>query len=161
MRYLSVLLVGLVLIPEAFAQREASTAYVGKKIANLTFGDENGNSVSLYNFKDKKAIVLVFLSFDCPVSNSYAQPLANMAEEYGKHGVAFIGLCANEDETPAPVAKQARHFNANFPVYLDAKLAAANALKAEITPECFVLDGNYVLRYRGRIDNTYSERLIK
>ena len=36
-----------------------------------------------------------------------------------------------------------------------------NALKAETTPECFVLDGGYTLRYRGRIDDSYYERLKK
>ena len=40
-----------------------------------------------------------------------------------------------------------------------AKLAAADALKATTTPEAFVLDHNFVLRYRGRIDNAYSSRL--
>ena len=140
---------------------EPSSAYLGKKIGNLTFTGDNGKSQSLYDLKDQKAVVLVFLSFECPVSNSYSQPLADMAKEFGKYGVTFIGLTVNEDETPAQVAKQARHFNLNFPVYLDKKLAAANALKAELTPECFVLDGSFVLRYRGRIDNSYSERLKK
>jgi peroxiredoxin/mono/diheme cytochrome c family protein len=159
-RFLSILLIGI-LASAAQAQREQSTAYVGKKIANLAFKDENGKSRSLYDLKDKKAIVLVFYSFDCPVSTSYAQPLADMAKEFDRHGVSFIGLTINEDETPAEVAKQAAHYNLNFPVYLDGKLAAARALKAETTPECFVLDGGYVLRYRGRIDNSYSERLKK
>ncbi len=36
-----------------------------------------------------------------------------------------------------------------------------SALKAETTPECFVLDGGYTLRYRGRIDDSYYERLKK
>jgi peroxiredoxin len=162
MRTLSVvLLTSLFAAAPARAEREPSTAYLGKKIANLRFQDENGKTQSLYDLKAKKAIVLVFFSFDCPVSNSYTQPLADMAKEFGKHRVAFIGLTTNEDETPARVAKQARHFNLPFPVYLDGKMTAADALKAEITPECFVLDGDYVLRYRGRIDNSYSDRLKK
>ena len=143
------------------AQPEPSTAYLGKKIGNLTFKDENGKVHALYELKDKKAIVLVFYSFDCPVSTSYAQPLADIAKELEKHGVSFIGLTVNEDESAAEVVKQARRFNLNFPFYVDAKLAAATALKAETTPECFVLDGDYVLRYRGRIDNSYAERLKK
>ena len=159
-RFLSILLAG-VLASSAQAQREPSTANVGKKIANLAFQDESGQSHSLYSLKDKKAIVLVFYSFECPVSTSYAQALTDMVTEYGKHGVSFIGLTINDDDTPAEVARQAAHFNLNFPVYLDGKLAAARALKAETTPECFVLDGGYVLRYRGRIDNSYAERLQK
>jgi peroxiredoxin len=160
-RSLLAILAGLLLTPAVQAQREPSSAYLGKKIANLSFQDDAGKTHSLYDLKNKKAIVLVFYSFECPVSTSYAQPLAELCKEMENHGVAFMGLTINDDDTPAQVAKQAKHYNLNFPVYIDKKLVAAKALKAEITPECFVLDGDYVLRYRGRIDNSYSERLKK
>src|SRR6266545_2480692 len=140
---------------------DPNTANVGKKIANVAFKDAAGKASSLYDLKDKKAIVVVFLSFDCPVSNSYSQPLADMATEFGKQGIEFVGLTVNQDETPAQVAKLARTFALPFPVYLDRNFAAADALKAEITPEAFVLDGGFVLRYRGRIDNSYFARLKK
>ncbi len=166
LRYLALILVvavsaGLWSAAPTRAGKEPATTQLDKKIADLTFKDENGKTHSLYDLKDKKAIVVVFLSFECPVSNSYSQPLADMAKDFGRHGVSFIGLTTNEDESSAQVAKQARDYNLPFPVYKDEKLAAADALKAGITPECFVLDGNYVLRYRGRIDNSWSERLKK
>src|SRR5262249_47786372 len=59
------------------------------------------------------------------------------------------------------VAKKAGEYKLGFPVYKDDKGAAALALKAEATPEAFVLDHNFVLRYRGRIDDAYSARLKK
>src|SRR5438876_11521925 len=125
-------LVATLLLVRSSHADDPTTTHHGKKIANLAFTDADGKTTHLYDLKDKKAIVLVFLSFECPVSTSYAQPLADMHKEYAKHGVAFIGLTTNEDETPAQVAKQARHYNLPFPVYLDAKLSAANALKAQI-----------------------------
>src|SRR5437773_10387385 len=87
-----------------------STAQLGKKIDNLQFTDADGKALSLYDLKDKKAIVLVFLSFDCPVSQSYSQPLADMAKAFDKLGVAFLGLTVNQDETLADVAKHAKEF---------------------------------------------------
>jgi len=138
-----------------------SRAKLGAKIPNLVLEGDKSQQLALYDLKDKKAIVLVFFSFECPVSNSYCQPLIDMHKEYEKHGVTFIGLTVNDDDTAAHVAKQARAFNLTFPVFRDRGLAAARALEADFTPECFVLDGNYVLRYRGRIDNSYSERLKK
>jgi peroxiredoxin len=136
-----------------------STANLGKKIANFGLADAQGKSWSLYNVKDQKAIVIVFLSFECPVSTSYAQPLADMAAEFGKAGVAFVGLTVNPDQSAAEVAREARNYKLPFPVFRDAGFKAADAVKAEITPEVFVLDSNYVLRYRGRIDNSYYARL--
>ncbi len=138
-----------------------STANLGKKIENISFKDSEGKTVSLYDLKNKKAIVIVFVSFDCPVSTSYAQPLADMAKELGKSGVAFLGLTTNPEETDADVAKHVKDFGLPFPVGRDVGLKAADALKAEITPEVFLLDGEYMLRYRGRIDNAYSDRLKK
>src|SRR4051812_33856269 len=57
---------------------EPNTAQLGKKIVNIPFTDADGKTTHLYDLKDKKAIVIVFLSFECPVSNSYAQPLAEI-----------------------------------------------------------------------------------
>jgi peroxiredoxin len=138
-----------------------SRAQLNQKIANVTLKDAAGKTTSLHDLKGKKATVVVFLSFDCPVSTSYSQPLAELAKQYAKQGVAFLGLTVNQDETPAQVAKQARAFDLPFPVYLDRKLAAADALKADVTPEVFLLDCDFVLRYRGRIDNGYYARLKK
>jgi peroxiredoxin len=138
-----------------------STAQVGKKIDNLAFTDDKGKTFNLYDLKDRKAIAIVFLSFECPVSTSYAQVLADMATEFGKHGISFIGLTVNQEESRASVTKHAREWKLPFPVVLDKGYAAVDALKAEFTPEVFLLDGNYVLRYRGRIDNSYYARLKK
>jgi peroxiredoxin len=150
---------GLVAAGAAQADEPAAATRVGKKIDNFTLTDAGGKPWSLHDVKDKKAIVLVFLSFDCPVSTSYSQPLADMAAEFGKHGVAFVGLTTNPDDSPAQVAKHARDFNLPFPVLKDAGFKATGALGAEITPEAFVLDSGFVLRYRGRIDDNYQARL--
>jgi peroxiredoxin len=150
----------LVVRVPAFAQ-EISRAKLGEKIPNLTFKDAQGNLHQLHDLKEKKAIVLAFLSFECPISTSYSQPLCAMAKDFGKFGVTIWGLTVNEDETRADVAKHAKEYSLTFPVFKDEKLLAVDALKAEITPEVFVLDGDFVLRYRGRIDNSYSERLKK
>jgi peroxiredoxin/mono/diheme cytochrome c family protein len=144
----------------AVAQPEPSQAKLGEKMPNLTFKDEKGKTYRLYELENKKAIAIVFISFECPVSNSYMAPLSEIADEFGKAGVTLWGLTTG-DETPGQIAKSAKHFNLTFPVFKDERLKAADALKAEFTPEVFVLDGNFVLKYRGRIDDMYSERLKK
>jgi peroxiredoxin len=145
----------------ARAGEKTSTAQLGKKIDNVTFRDAAGKQFALHDLKDKKAIVVVFLSFECPVSLSYSQPLNDLAAEYAKQGVAVVGLTVNQGETDADVAKHVKDNNLKFPVFRDVDFRAADALKAEVTPEAFVLDGNFVLRYRGRIDNSYYARLKK
>src|SRR4051812_41850767 len=133
----------------------ANTDRLGTKIDPLPIRDSAGQPVAL---PEAKATVVVFLSFDCPVSNSYAAPLAEIAREYGSKGVTFIGLNPS-DAGAADVAKQAKDFALGFPVYRDERLAAVDALKAKTTPEAFVLDRHHILRYRGRIDDGYLARL--
>ena len=138
----------------------ASAVGLGKKIeaGQLAFRDAAGKQVTLADFKGKKAIVVVFLSFECPVSSSYAEPLADLARAFSERGVAFVGVHA-PDETAAQIAKLARDFKLPFGVYRDERHAAAEALGAQVTPEAFVLDGDLVMRYRGRIDDHYAARL--
>ena len=149
------------LISAASAQQQPSQAKLGEKTPNLTFKDDKNKTFRLYELKDKKAIVIVFLSFECPVSKSYSQPLSEIAKEFEKFGVTVWGLATNEDETPEEIAKSAKQFELAFPVFKDVRLRAAEALSADISPEVFVLDGNFILKYRGRIDDMYSERLKK
>src|SRR5215471_8492609 len=46
------------------------------KILNLTFQNAAGKPASLYDFRGKKALVVVVLNFDCPNSTGYAPTLA-------------------------------------------------------------------------------------
>ncbi len=137
------------------AETKPDTNKINTKIDNLSFTTIQGKAISL---KDTKAVVVVFLSFECPVSNSYIATLTDMANQYREKGIPLIGVIPS-DQNGAEIAKLADEFKIGFPVCKDEKLALTDALKATHTPEAFVLDRNLVLRYRGRIDDKYSERL--
>jgi peroxiredoxin len=143
------------------AENAASTDKIGKKIERVSFKDAAGKPLTLDDLKAKKAVVVVFLSFECPVSTSYAQVLTDLARTYGPRDVAFLGITTNDDETAAEVARLAAEFKLPFPVFKDEGRVAADAFKATTTPEAFVLDRFHILRYRGRIDNGYAARLKK
>src|SRR5215210_701498 len=68
---------------------------------------------------DAKATAVVFLSFDCPVSNSYAAPLTELAAAYAAKGVRVVGVVA--EEPSAALAKQVADFKLGFPVLADPK----------------------------------------
>src|SRR5262249_36821744 len=114
----------------------------------------------LHDLKDRDAVVVVFLSFDCPVSRGYTANLAELAKTYGERKVAFLGVCPGDEELAA-LAKHAEEFALGFPVCRDDTLQAADACRARATPEAFVLDRDFVMRYRGRIDDTFSDRFKK
>src|SRR5687767_2843685 len=96
---------------------QPSKAKLGKQIPNLKFTDDRGKSWALHDLKDRKAVVIVFMSFECPVSNGYCPTLIDMVKEFGEHNVSFVGLTVNEDDSRAHVAGQAKEFGVTFPVF--------------------------------------------
>lgn len=140
---------------------DIGAAKLGQKIADVTLADRAGKKVALHELAGTKATVVVFLSFECPISTSYSPILAELAKRYAPQGVAFVGVCASEAETAESVARQAGEYKFGFPVLHDGQGSAVAAFKAEKTPEAFLLDHNFVLRYCGRIDDAYAARLKK
>jgi peroxiredoxin len=149
----------LALIGDAQAENAPSKAKLGQKIENVSLSTADGKTTPLQDLQGKRATIVVFLSFECPVSKSYCEPLAQMAKAYPD--VAFIGVSNNEDETASQLARYAHEFKVTFPLVKDDRHAAADAFQATMTPEAFLLDQDRVLRYRGRIDNQYAARLRK
>ncbi len=157
-------MLGVLIVGAGSAVYAASDAVVdklNKKIDNVTLHDAAGDPHSLYDLKDKKAVVVTFLSFDCPVSTSYSSVLAELAKIYRGKGVAFIAVNSSDDGDAAFLAKQAAEYKLPFPMFKDENFRAADAFKADTVPSVFVLDHNFVLRYRGRIDDGYYARLKK
>jgi thiol-disulfide isomerase/thioredoxin len=150
---------GLVLARVEKLAEKAPVEKLNKKIDSFALADSAGKDWTLDSLKDKKAVVVVFLSFECPVSNSYAPVLAALHKSFADKGVGFVAVDASDDLTAAEVAKQANEYKLPFPVLKDDKTKVADLFKARVAPEAFVLDHNRVVRYRGRIDNAYAARL--
>ncbi len=166
MRYLPLLLVWTTFVfaesPSAKPSPEPAypTDKLNKQITNPTVLDSANKETLLFPKEETKGTVVVFLSFECPVSNGYSPTLIEMHKEYSAKGIRFLGVCPNEMDK-GELAKKVKEFEIPFAVYADPKLNAVDALKVATTPESFLLDHNGVLRYRGRIDNMYAARLKK
>lgn len=156
----AVVAAGLLLVSPVSAE-PPTKSLLGRKIGPVSLKDAAGKPAPLFDLQGKKAFVVAFLSFECPVSNSYAEPLAQLYRDFEKQGVGFVGVNCTEGETPATAATKGKEFQLPFPVFHDGKFAAVDALGATMTPEVFLLDGDGTLRYRGRIDNTWAARLRK
>jgi peroxiredoxin len=139
----------------AGAQGPERGADIGRKSSNLSFTFLDGKSTSLYDLgRGKKAVVVLFLTFDCPVSTSYLAEVTELVEKY--KDTAFVGVCTAAEQ-PADIARL--EYQVGFPIAHDPKQSVAAALKASTTPEAVVLDEQFVVRYRGRVDDAWAARL--
>ncbi len=130
---------------------------IGEKLAQAgLLRDVRGNQRWFSEFKDYKAFAVVFIAADCPLSNLYLPRLKEMEQRYRTQQVKFIAVYPNRSETLLDVAAHAEDREVPFLVVKDFGLQLANELGIDRTPQIAVLDGDMVLRYRGRIDDQYS-----
>ena len=129
-----------------------------KPVANVTLTDPAGKPWALHDQK-AQAVVVAFLSPDCPMSNGYLPELAALHARYAPQGVTLVGVYPDPDLTAAAAAAHAREYKVPFPVLRDPAQLAVKALGPKATPEVVVLDSAFVVRYRGRIDDGYVGRL--
>jgi len=134
----------------------AAEGPIGKKVDNFSARDFRGKEVSLADFADSKAVVLVFLGTECPQAKLYAPRLVQLAEELKSRGVTIIGIDANQQDSVTELAHYAQENKIEFPLLKDVGNVIADKLGAERTPEAFVLDGGRAVRYWGRIDDQYG-----
>src|SRR5450755_764612 len=87
----------------AHAGGEKPANKLDAKIDDFQLKGADGKPMALYDLKDKKAVVVVFLSFECPVSTSYAPALAEMAKGYAEKGVAFLGVDDSDEGDAAAI----------------------------------------------------------
>src|SRR5262245_30771036 len=99
------------LMAAGFALFVATLGFAEPKtsISQVSFKGDAGKAIAWKEVAGDKATVVVFLSFDCPMSNGYAQPLEGLAKAYEKKGVKFVGICPCDD-SPADIAKKAKEF---------------------------------------------------
>src|SRR5262245_34419019 len=134
----------------------AESSPVGKKVDNFTARDFRGKETSLADLADAKAVVIAFVGTECPQAKLYGPRLVELAAEFEPRGVAFVALDANQQDSVIELAHYAQEHKIEFPVLKDVGNAIADKLGALRTPEVFLLDGQRVVRYWGRIDDQYG-----
>jgi peroxiredoxin len=147
----------LVLAPSlALAGSTEKTSPIGKRIDDFKLRDFRGAERSLHEFAKAKLVVVAFTGTECPVAKLYGPRLVELAGEYGPKGVAFVGINANFQDSVTAIGQFAKASGITFPILKDVGNAIADRFGAVRTPEVFVLDGERVVRYWGRIDDQYG-----
>jgi hypothetical protein len=105
-----------------------------------------------------KAIVFIFTSTDCPVSNRYAPEIRRIADAFGSKGAAFrlVYVSRSEDAKAIREHMAAYSYGGAFEPLRDTNQALVKFTGATITPEAVVVAGGHVV-YRGRIDDRYVD----
>ncbi len=136
-----------------------SIVYGGEleKVSDFTLTDFDGKSHTLSELNTSKAIVIMFISARCPVSNAYNERMNLLFKDYTAKGVSFFAINSNTQEDADELKDHAEENNFKFAVLKDPGNKVADAYDAQVTPEIYVVNAKLDLFYHGRIDNSRRE----
>ena len=117
--------------------------------------DLGGKRVDPWKLSSGKALVLVFVRTDCPISNRYALTIQRLSAEYAGTA-AFWLVYPDEDESSQAIQKHLRDYGYKIPALRDPQHALVARSQAKVTPEVAVFDSSAQLVYHGRVDNWYE-----
>lgn len=126
-------------------------------LAGLSFHvqDTAGTWHDAAEWRGARAVVLLFISIDCPISNSYAPEFQRLKSTYTEKGVRFYAVQPDPGRAVQDVRKYAADFHYTFPMLLDAKQALTRATGATTMPQAVLLSAQGEVLYAGRVDDRY------
>jgi len=132
---------------------------LGTKAPDFNLPDTEGKFVSLSDFKDSPALLVVFMCNHCPFVKHIIDKLVKLIKQYQPKGVAVVGINSNDVETfpedrPEMMAKVAKEKEFTFSYLYDETQEIAKSYMAACTPDFFLFDKDRKLVYRGQMDDS-------
>src|SRR4051812_28153601 len=84
-------------------------------ITDFALPDARGKKHTARDWVGSKAVVLLFLGTECPVSNGYAPEYRRLTDAYAGKGVRFYGVHPDPDVTATLAARHAAEYRLVFP----------------------------------------------
>jgi peroxiredoxin len=119
----------------------------------------DGRTVTRDDFRDRPALVVMFICNHCPFVKHLAADLARFADDYQRRGVAIVAINSNDsathpDDSPERMVHEAEERGYAFPYLFDEDQSVAKDYHAACTPDFFLFDGQQRLVYRGQFDGS-------
>ncbi len=141
---------------------------LGSQAPEFSLPGVDGKTYRLRDFHesgDVKALVVVFMCNHCPYVVATQGRINALAKEYASRGVRLVGINSNDfvkypDDSFDAMKKRAKEQGYVFPYLRDETQEVAKAYGAVCTPDFFVYEnagGEFVLRYRGRLDDNWKD----
>ncbi len=149
---------------------------IGTPAPDFTLPGVDGKTYSLKDFAKEKILVVIFTCNHCPTAQAYEERIKQLVNDYRPHGVAFVAINPNHaesvrldemgytdlDDTFASMKIRAADHHFNFPYLDDGPTEGVTREYGPVaTPHVYVFDENRRLRFRGRIDDSEREDLVK
>jgi peroxiredoxin len=126
-------------------------------VPQLHLRDTRGTTHTNLEWNSAKAVLLFFVTTDCPVANSYVPEMNRIRDAYASRGVVVWAVQADTTTAEPAVAKYASDYRYAFPLVLDPRQELVNLTGATTTPQAAILTLDGKVQYLGRIDNRVED----
>jgi len=132
---------------------------LGTEAPDFSLVNVDGRTVSLADFSDASALLVMFICNHCPYVKHLADAVAKFASEQQARGLAVVGINSNDvgnypADSPEQMVAEAENRGYTFPYLYDETQAVAKAYRAACTPEFYLFDKDRRLVYRGQFDSS-------
>jgi hypothetical protein len=150
------LLAGALLLATLGWSGWSTRAFAAPVPRSIALADPDGRLVDPFlAAEDSAAIVFLFTSVECPVSNRYAPEVRRLHDLFAPRNVAFWLVYPNPGDTPDAVRRHLADFSYPVHALLDPRHELVKLAQATITPEAAIFDHERHLAYHGRIDDRF------
>ena len=127
--------------------------------------DYSEKMVSLENFENYPALLVVFICNHCPYVIHIRDSFLEFSNEYQSKGLGIIAISSNDilsypDDSPEKMRDDALKYAYPFPYLFDENQEVAKAYRAACTPDFFLYDKERSLVYRGQYDSSRPKNSI-
>lgn len=153
--------------PQPVAEAPVKTLDLGAAAPEFRLPGVDGKWYTLADFKDAKALVVLFTCNHCPTAQAYEKRVIALVNDYKPKGVELVAISPNSplgllydelgytdlNDDYSEMIIRAKNQSFNFPYLYDGDNEQVSLKYGPVaTPHAFVFDANRKLTYTGRLD---------
>jgi len=141
------------------AETPSTMLDLGTPAPDFRLPDTEGRIVSRADFRDAKALLVMFICNHCPFVKHVRHELARVGKEYQARDVAIVGISSNDAvaypaDGPDAMREEKEQIGYTSPYLYDETQEVAKAYGAACTPDFFLYGPEGRLAYRGQLDDS-------
>ena len=119
----------------------------------------SGELVSLANFSDRQALLVIFMCCHCPFVKHVQDEFFRIQTDFADQSLGILAISANDVakyplDSPEKLQEMAQTLKYEFPVCYDETQEVSKSYTAACTPDFFLFDSEKKLVYRGQLDES-------
>jgi peroxiredoxin len=149
---------------------------IGSPAPDFALQGTDGKIHRLSDYASSPILVVAFTCNHCPIAQMYEQRIEKLAADYKDRGVALVAIqpndpnalrideldCSDTSDTLDEMKIRVSYKHLTYPYLYDGDTQqVARAYGPQATPHVFIFDEKRILRYEGRIDDSYRIELVK